>query len=63
VRLRSRDSPTNGAQDSPDGVASSRVGPENSLDFYTSTDGGVTWNDTMVPAAAGHYSAKLAPGV
>jgi hypothetical protein len=44
-------------------VASSRVSPENSLDFYPSTDGGVTWNDTMVPAAAGHYSAKLAPGV
>jgi hypothetical protein len=44
-------------------VASSRVSPENSLDFYPSTDGGVTWNDTMVPAVAGHYSAKLALGV
>jgi hypothetical protein len=35
----------------------------NSLDFYTSTDGGTTWQVTMVPATAGHYSAKLAPGV
>jgi hypothetical protein len=35
----------------------------NSTDFYTSTDGGATWQDTMVPAGAGHYSAKLAPGV
>ena len=32
-------------------------------DFYVSTDGGTTWQDTMVPAAAGHYSTKLAPGV
>lgn len=32
-------------------------------DFYTSTDGGQTWQDSMVPAASGHYSAKLAPGV
>jgi len=32
-------------------------------DFYTSTDGGTTWQDTFIPAAAGHYSAKLAPGV
>lgn len=32
-------------------------------DFYISLDGGATWNDTMIPAAVGHYSAKLAPGV
>lgn len=32
-------------------------------DFYTSLDGGQTWQDTLIPAAGGHYSAKLAPGV
>jgi hypothetical protein len=32
-------------------------------DFYVSTDGGKNWQDTLIPAAAGHYSAKLAPGV
>jgi hypothetical protein len=32
-------------------------------DFYVSLDGGQTYQDTFIPAAAGHYSAKLAPGV
>lgn len=35
----------------------------NSTDFYTSTDGGATWQDTMIPYGAGHYSVRLAPGV
>jgi hypothetical protein len=34
-----------------------------STDFYTSLDGGVTWQDTLVPYGTGHYTAKLAPGV
>jgi len=32
-------------------------------DFLISTDGGVSWQDTDVPAAAGHYSTKLGPGI
>jgi hypothetical protein len=32
-------------------------------DFFISTDGGVSWEDTDVPAAAGHYSFKPAPGI
>lgn len=32
-------------------------------DFYISFDGGITWQDTMIPYGAGHYSVKLAPGV
>lgn len=32
-------------------------------DFWISLDGGNSWSDTLVPADAGHYSAKLAPGV
>jgi len=32
-------------------------------DFYVSFDGGLTWHDTTIPSAAGHYSAKLGPGV
>lgn len=34
-----------------------------STDFYTSTDDGATWQDTLIPYGAGHYSVKLAPGV
>ncbi len=32
-------------------------------DFLISFDGGLTWQDTSIPATVGHYSAKLAPGV
>lgn len=32
-------------------------------DFYISVDNGVSWQDTMIPSGAGHYSVKLAPGV
>lgn len=32
-------------------------------DFFINTDGGTTWQDTDVPAAAGHYSFKPAPGI
>jgi hypothetical protein len=32
-------------------------------DFFISTDGGVSWEDTDVPAAAGHYGFKPAPGI
>jgi hypothetical protein len=34
-----------------------------SSDFFISTDGGQTWQDTDIPAAAGHYSFKPAPGI
>ncbi len=34
-----------------------------SSDFFISTDNGVTWQDTDIPAAAGHYSFKPAPGI
>ena len=31
--------------------------------FWISTDGGQTWQDTGMPAAAGHYSFHPSPGV
>jgi hypothetical protein len=34
-----------------------------SADFLVSTDGGKTWQDTDIPGAAGHYSAKMGPGI
>lgn len=32
-------------------------------DFWVSFDGGQSWSDTLIPYGAGHYSAKLAPGI
>src|SRR5580765_1905119 len=32
-------------------------------DFYISTDGGLNWRDTLVPASAGSYAIKLDSGV
>jgi hypothetical protein len=32
-------------------------------DFFISVDDGLTWQDTMIPASAGHYALKLGPGV
>lgn len=32
-------------------------------DFYISLDDGQSWQDTMIPAQVGHFSAKLGPGV
>lgn len=34
-----------------------------STDFYVSFDGGATWEDTTIPYAAGHFAAKLGPGI
>jgi hypothetical protein len=31
--------------------------------FWTSSDNGVTWSDTQMPAAPSHYSFKPAPGI
>ena len=34
-----------------------------STDFYVSFDNGQTWEDTTIPYATGHFSAKLGPGI
>lgn len=34
-----------------------------SSDFFISFDSGQTWQDTDIPATAGHYSFKPAPGI
>lgn len=34
-----------------------------SSDFFVSVDHGASWQDTDVPAAAGHYGFKPAPGI